>query len=142
MPSYSAKIEIAAPQAAVYDLVAAVTRHGEWSADPLEIVALTDDTWRSTSRSKGKTITAEIHLVERQPPTRLVFDAVDLTGRWRHTFTFAPTGTGTTVTRRISGSLRTAQLLLYWLVVLPIKKPNAARALGRLRGMLEQEPAG
>lgn len=137
MPSYAASARINAAPDTVFTLVADIARHGEWSADRLEVIPLTDDTWRSTSRSKGKTITAEIHVIERRAPKRLVFDAEDLTGRWRHTFTFTPTDSGTQVTRRISGSLSASQLLLYRLVVLPIKKPNAARALARLKALVE-----
>ncbi len=137
MASYTVSTEIHAPPEVVYDYVADLARHGDWSSDPLEVVPVAGDLWRSTARSKGKTIDAELQVLERHPPERFVFDAVDLTGRWRHTFTFKPVTGGTHVTRAIDGSLSGSQLFLYWLVVLPIKKPNAARAVRRLKEVVE-----
>jgi len=138
MWSYSATVDIAAPPEAVYIRVADIPTHGEWSADPLEIATIDDGHFRSTTTAKGKTITAELNVLERDPPHHFVFDATDLTGTWRHTFTITPTGGGSSVRREIAGELSGAQLLLYWLVVLPIKKPNAAKALRRLKELLEQ----
>ncbi len=137
VPSYSASIDVAAPADAVYAYVADLTRHGEWSADPLEISASGEGRFRSATRSKGKEITAELSVVEQRAPERFSFEAVDLTGRWRHDFAFEPSAAGTRVTRRISGSLSGAQLALYWLVLLPVKKPNAKRALQRLKERME-----
>ena len=37
MPAYGVDIEIDAPPSVVFAYVADLTRHGEWSADPLEI---------------------------------------------------------------------------------------------------------
>jgi uncharacterized protein YndB with AHSA1/START domain len=136
MPSYSASLFIQASPERVYDAVADIERHGEWSADPLTIARTGPDTFRS-SVVKGKPITADLKVVERKPPGRFSFDATDLTGSWNHTFTLTPVGTGTRVTREISGALSGAQLLLFWIVLLPIKKPNARRALERLRDKLE-----
>lgn len=137
MPSYRARVKIQAPPSAVYELVADPARHADWSADPIEIVPEGPDRFRSTVKAKGKTITAELAVIERAPPERFVLEATDLTGRWRHTFTLMPSPQGTTVERRISGSLSWAQLLLYWLVLLPIKKPSARRSLRLLKERLE-----
>jgi Polyketide cyclase / dehydrase and lipid transport len=137
VPSYSATIDVASPADALYAYVADLTRHGEWSADPLEVRSSGGGRFTSRTRSKGKEIDAELSVVEQLPPRRFSFDAADLTGRWRHTFTFEPSGAGTRVTRRISGSLSGAQLALYWLVLLPVKKPNAKRALQRLKERME-----
>jgi len=140
MPSYTSSIEIAAAPAVVFEYVADLTKHGEWSVDRLEVTALEGDRYHSLARSKGKDIQAELILIERTPPERLVFDAIDLTGRWRHTFTLEPNATGTRVQREIAGELSGAQLALFWLVLLPIKKPNAARALHRLKERIESAP--
>lgn len=137
MPAYSATVSIDAPPEAVFALVSDLATHDRWSADPLDITQTGDGTYRSTSRSKGKTIEAELTVVESSPPSRFVFDAADVTGRWRHTFALTPTGTGTTVSRVIEGKLSLGQLLLFALVLLPIKKPNAARALRRLKELAE-----
>jgi uncharacterized protein YndB with AHSA1/START domain len=137
MPSYAATVDIAAPPEVVYDRVADLQRHGEWSADPLELTPAADGGFRSKTVAKGKMIEAELTVLERTPPSRFVFEAADLTGRWRHTFTLSPSGGGTRVRREISGDLKGGQLLLYWVVVLPIKKPNAAKALRLLKASVE-----
>lgn len=136
MPAYSATIEIAAPPEAVYERVADLASHGSWSADDLRVVAVDGDRFRS-SVTKGKTVEAEITVVERMPPVRFVFDVRDATGQWRHTFTIASAGAGSRVTREIAGTLKGAQVLLYWLVLLPIKKPGSLKALERLKAAME-----
>lgn len=136
MPSYAATVDIAAPPETVFPSVADLSRHPEWSADPLTVEPDGDAAFTSRARSKGKEITAKLTIVEQRAPDRFVFDATDMTGTWRHTFTLTPTGTGTRVRREISGSLSGGQLLLYWLVLLPIKKPNAKRALARLEQLV------
>lgn len=136
MPVYTASIAIAAPPQTIYERVADIATHGTWSADRLEVAMVDPDHFRS-SVTKGKTVGADITVVERVPPTRFVFDVRDPTGQWRHTFTIAPAGEGSTLTREIAGTLRGAQLVLYWLVVQPIKKPNSRRALERLKELVE-----
>lgn len=138
MPSYSAAVHIAAPPEAIFGLVADLARHGEWSADPLEIAARDDAHYTSSTRSKGKAIAAELTVVESKAPERFVFEATDITGSWRHTFTLTPNGTGTTVRRTIAGRLSPAQSALFWVVLLPVKKPNAKRALVRLKDLVER----
>ncbi len=136
MPAYSTTIQIEARPDAVYERVADLATHGTWSADELEVVASGPDRFHSTV-TKGKTIEADISVIERVPPARFVFDVADATGAWRHTFTITPSGAGSSVTREIAGELKGAQLVLYWLVLYPIKKPNARRAMERLKAVLE-----
>ena len=138
MPTYRSSVEIAAPPDVVFERIADIGRHGDWSTDPLEISSDGKDRFRSTTRAKGKVITAEITVVERQAPRLLAFDVVDATGRWRHTFTLeaSPAG-GTRVVRATSGRLSAAQAVLYWVVLLPVKKPNASRALRKLKSLVE-----
>jgi len=138
MPTYSATILINATPPTVFSRIADIVRHGDWSSDPLEITATGADTFRSSTRSKGKAIDAELTIVERDEPKRLAFDATDLTGSWRHTFTLTPSGDATNVRRTISGRLSGAQLALFWLVLLPVKKPNAVRALRKLKAIVEK----
>lgn len=137
MPTYSASVEIDAPPQAVYGHLADPVAHEAWSADPIEVTHVAGDRYRSSVVAKGRQIEAELTVVEQVPPTRVVLDAVDATGHWRHTFTVAPAGDGSRVTREISGDLSVAQLLLYWLVLLPIKRPSNQRSLERLRTLVE-----
>lgn len=138
MPTYAVEVEINALPADVFAYVADLTRHHEWSADPLEI-ALTEGSggagsrYASTARSKGKTITAEIVVAEVDPPRRFAFDVTDLTGHYHHEFTVAASSTGTWVRRRITtSSLSPGQLVLFYIVYPTVKRPNARKALARL----------
>lgn len=137
MPRYRASIEIDAPPQEVYEHLADPVAHEAWSADPIEVTHVGGDRYRSSVVAKGRQIEAELTVVEQVPPNRVVLDAVDATGSWRHTFTVERVGDGSRVTREISGDLSVAQLLLYWLVLLPIKRPSNQRSLERLRTLAE-----
>lgn len=137
MPAYRATTDVTAPPAAVFELVADVTRHPAWSADPLVVEDLGDGRFRTVATSRGRELRADLTMVEVQEPARVVFDVEDPTGRWRHTFTIVPSETGTRVEREISGDLTLAQALLYWLVLVPIKKPSNEQSLDQLRRLAE-----
>jgi hypothetical protein len=139
MPSYRVSADMAALPGAVYARVADLEHHGDWSNDPLEIARVSDDEFRSTARSKGKTITATLRVVERSPPEAFAFESTDLTGKWVNRFTMAAAGSGARVTREISGELSGPQLLLFWLVLFPVKKPNARRSLQKLKELVERD---
>lgn len=76
-------------------------------------------------------------MIERTPPRSFAFEVEDLTGRWVNRFTLTPQTSGTRVEREISGALKGAQLILFWLVLYPIKKPNARRSLEKLKALVE-----
>lgn len=137
MPTYRASITIAAPPQDVYEHIADPVAHEAWSADPIQVTKVGGDRYRSSVVSKGRQIEAELTLVEQVPPTRVVLDVTDATGRWRHTFTIEGGEDGSRVTREITGDLSVAQLLLYWLVLLPIKRPSNRRSLERLQALVE-----
>jgi hypothetical protein len=142
MPAYAVAIEISLPTRAVYEYIADLRRHGEWSADPLEVIRVTGDggvgtRYASTAKSKGKTITADIVVTAAEPGRVFEFEVKDLTGRYLHRFALQSNGDVTTVERRIVASgLSPAQLLLFYLVYPTVKRPNAQRALERLREQL------
>jgi hypothetical protein len=138
LPAYRVSTDIAATPEAVYARIADLAGHGQWSNDPLEIERRSDDEFASTAQSKGKTITATLRVTERHPPERFAFEVVDLTGRWVNRFTLVKTSSGTRIEREISGDLSGAQLLLFWLVLYPIKKPNARRSLVKLKALVER----
>lgn len=137
VPTYRATVEVAAPPDAVHDLVADVTRHPDWTDDPIEVEQAGTDRFRTAAVSRGRTITADVHVVEADTPGPVVLDVTDATGHWRHTFSITPTGQGCRVVRTISGDLSLPQALLYWLVLLPIKLPSNRRSLERLRALAE-----
>jgi uncharacterized protein YndB with AHSA1/START domain len=133
MPSYSASVLAPVPPDQVWALVSDLTRHGEWSADPLTVTALPDGGFTSVATSKGKEFRARLTVVESVPPARFVFRGVDATGEYEHVITLAHEGSGTRVTRVVTASsLTPAQRALFYAVRPIIKVPNARKALDRL----------
>jgi hypothetical protein len=134
MPTYVSRTRTAASPDDVWPLVADLTRHGEWSADPLEVTATGDGTYESVARSKGKELRARLTVLESDAAARRFgFRATDATGTYEHVITLARDGAGTAVTRQITAtSLTPAQRVLFYLVLYVVKKPNARKALTRL----------
>ena len=94
--------------------------------------------YRSTARSKGKTIAADITVTRNDPPSEFAFDVTDLTGDYRHVFTLTAGDGGTSIERRITTSnLSLPQLALFYLVFPTVKRPNARAALEKLKALLE-----
>ena len=132
MPTFSATVRVEAPPSAVWPLVADLTRHGEWAADPLTVTAAGDG-YESVARSKGKEFRARLSVLASDEPRRFVFRASDPTGTYEHVFTLEPDGAGTRVTRTVSGvDLSAGQTAFFYAVLLPVRKPNARKALERL----------
>ncbi|MEA2646957.1 MAG: Polyketide cyclase / dehydrase and lipid transport [Chloroflexota bacterium] len=137
MPTYAVTTILPAPPEEVYAAISDLTRHPEWAADPVEIQLVEGDggpgsRYSSTATSKGKRITADITVTDATPPGRFAFDVSDLTGQYRHVFTVTAVDGGSQVERRISASLSASQAALFYLVYLPVKRPNARRALANL----------
>ncbi|HEV2890360.1 MAG TPA: SRPBCC family protein [Frankiaceae bacterium] len=133
MPKYVARARTDAPAEAVWPLVSDLTRHGEWSADPLTVTPAGDGVYESVARSKGKEFRARLEVLESVPPRRFAFRATDATGTYDHVLTLTPDGTGTVVTREIeAASLSVGQRLLFYAVLPIVKKPNARKALRNL----------
>jgi uncharacterized protein YndB with AHSA1/START domain len=143
MPTYRVAIDIAAPPETVYAYIADLTRHSEWSADPLAISAVSPgpatvgSRYTSTAQAQGRTITAELEVTELQPPQRFAFSVRDLTGTYRHQFSVQPAASGSHVERVIGASLSLPQALLFYAVFLIIKRPNTRKGLERLKARLE-----
>lgn len=144
MPTIRVSTDVQAAPDVVFAAVSDLSGHGRWSADPLEVVPL-DDTpirvgkrYRSTATSKGKTFTADLVVTEHEPPRRFGFTATDASGSYRHVFTMSAGAGGVTrVERVVTGRLTLAQRILFAAVYLPVKRPNAQRALARLTARLE-----
>jgi len=133
MPKYIERARSDATAETLWPLVSDLTRHGEWSADPLEVTATGDGTYESVARSKGKEFRARLSVVESVPPRRFAFRATDATGTYEHVITLEPDGTGTAITREIEAtSLSLGQKALFYAVLPIVKKPNARKALERL----------
>jgi len=136
MPKYIVRERTEAAAGAVWPLVSDLTRHGEWSADPLTVTAVGDREYESVARSKGKEFRAKLTVLSAQEPSRFAFRATDATGTYDHVITLEPDGTGTTITREITAaSLSLPQKALFYAVLPVVKKPNARKALAKLAGL-------
>lgn len=133
MPKYIERARSGATAETLWPLVSDLTRHGEWSADPLTVTATGDGTYESVAKSKGKEFRATLEVLESVEPSRFAFRATDATGTYEHRITLAPDGGGTTVTREIEATdLSLAQKALFYAVLPIVKKPNARKALENL----------
>lgn len=136
MPKYISRTRTEASAEAVWPLVSDLTRHGEWSADPLTVTAVADGAYESVARSKGKEFRATLEVLESVAPSRFAFRAKDATGTYEHVITLAPEGSGTTITREITATdLSLGQKALFYAVLPVVKKPNAQKALDKLASL-------
>lgn len=90
-------VDIAAPAAAVYPLVADLTQHPRWVFNKLTVEHISGSGVGAKYRSEvreaipgsKKPISADITVVEDSPTGRFIFEAEDAAGRFRWTYTFA-----------------------------------------------------
>jgi hypothetical protein len=136
MPKYIERARSGATAEALWPLVSDLTRHGEWSADPLDVTLVGEGRYESVARSKGKEFRARLSVTESVPPRRFAFRATDATGTYEHVITLEPDGTGTTITREIEAKeLSLGQKALFYAVLPIVKKPNARKALEKLASL-------
>lgn len=137
MPKYIRAVHADAAPAVVWPLVSDVTKHAEWSADPLTVTPTGEFTYDTVARAKGKEFRARVEVLDVVPEKRVVFRAIDATGTYEHTISLTPEGTGTRITREISATgLSFGQRLLFYVVLYPVKIPSATKSLRRLAAQL------
>jgi len=146
MPSASirAEISINASPKKVFDYVSDLIQHGEWSADSVQIVALSSGSiavghqYRSTARSRGITFKAEMEVTEYDPPRYFAFKGFDETGKFSHRFTFQPHGDGTLVTRQTHLDANLIQMPVFLIALYPLRVYAAKKALRLLKEKIER----
>lgn len=136
MPKFISRSRTRASAETVWPLVSDLTRHGEWSADPLTVNALPGGGYESVARSKGKEFRATLEVLESVEPSRFAFRAKDATGTYDHVITLEPDGAGTAITREVTATdLSLGQKALFYAVLPVVKKPNAQKALDKLASL-------
>jgi len=98
-------VDVAAPIADVYGLVADLTQHPRWVYNKLTMEHVSGSGIGARYRSEvreavpgsKKPIAGDIVVVEDSPPNRFVFEAEDAAGRYRWTYVFAEAGRRTHV---------------------------------------------
>lgn len=146
MPKASliAHTNINARPEAVFAYVADLTKHGEWSANPLTIEAvdikptILGSRYRTTAVVRGIPFSADLRVTGYQPPARFEFEGQDSTGKFSHRFTFMPFNGGTKVMRQIDFTLSLRQWLLFMALYFPVRRPAANKALRLLKQRLDR----
>ena len=141
--SFSEQITIQTDPQTAFDYVSDLTTHGEWGANSLSIAAIEDGEvrvgkeYRSSADVGSLHFDAELIVSELKSPERFTFTGSDKTGKFTHTFTFAPSGNATTVTRTATFDLALSQYLFYLVTLLPVRRPAMRKSLTALKQKLE-----
>ncbi|MEP6695649.1 MAG: SRPBCC family protein [Pseudonocardiales bacterium] len=132
--------------AEVFDYLADVARHAEWSPKPYRVEGITAGEQvvngsRFTSIGwlpNDKTHRNEVEATEVQAPTRLVLTSTDSGQQFISTFRLTPAGSGTDIERVMDmprpGGLAGA---LFPLISAVLIKPDVKKGLGKLKTTLE-----
>jgi len=138
-------ITIDRPPAAVFEYVADVSKHSEWSPSPFRVEGSTGplkvgDTFTSIGRLPGdKNHRNDVSVTECSPPDRLVLDCIDHGKHFFNTFTFDAVGSGTKVTRTVDAPKPTFPLSLVFPVIkAAFINPEVNKGLGMLKANLER----
>jgi len=139
-------ILIDAPAEKIFDYLADLTRHSEWSGGPLKVEAASPGPVAVGSQylSVGdlpmqKNRRNELRITELQSPYRLAFVAKDPgLGEVTHQFSLTPQGSATLVTRRVTVNAPPLMAFMLQTFVHPlVDKPMMDKALAALKAKME-----
>ncbi len=117
----------------VFAVVSDLATHPSWAADTLSVERTGENTWRSTSKAKGRTFHADILVTAVDTDRLFEFVVSDETGTYRHRFVLDSAPVGCRVTRSVTSErLGAGQQVLYWLTLLPVRRPALRSSLARL----------
>jgi len=140
------QVLVRAPLQKVFDYVADLTKHPEWSGGELHIEAVASGPIAVGKEylSKGEVATQknrpnQLEVTEYDPPRKFSFVAKDPDfGKVYHVFTFPEQAGGVLVTRTTTLNLNPVVAFLFRLVVYPlIGGPANQRAFAKLKTKLE-----
>ena len=138
MPGFSASAVIPASTSDVFEVVSDLATHSRWAADDLRIERTGDRTWRSVSRARGRTFHADVIVTVTEPGRVFEFVSSDETGTYGHRFELRPQSNGTEVTRTVTARrLASGQQVLYWLTLVPVRRPALRTSLARLAALFD-----
>jgi uncharacterized protein YndB with AHSA1/START domain len=141
------QVLVHAPLQTVFDYVADLTKHPEWSGGELKIDAVSAGPIAVGKEylSKGQVATQknrpnQLQVTEYEPPRKFSFVAKDPDfGKVYHVFTFPEQDGGVLVTRTTTLNLNPAVVFMFRLVIYPlIGGPAMQRAFAKLKARLEQ----
>lgn len=140
------QVLVRAPLQTMFDYVADLTKHPEWSGGELHIQAVTPGPIAVGREylSRGEVAVQknrpnQLEVTEYEPPRKFSFVAKDPDfGKVYHVFTFAEQNNGVMVTRTTTLNLNPVVAFMFRLVVYPlIGRPANQRAFARLKAKME-----
>lgn len=138
MRTFSARKEIGATPTELWPLIGDLLRHGEWSADPLDVTPVGPNRYASRVRTRGKTFNAQIEVLTSTPEELFEFRVKDETGAYTHRIGLAELEAGTMVTRQVTPDrLSLGQQVLATAAKVPIRIPSLQTSLDRLAERVE-----
>jgi uncharacterized protein YndB with AHSA1/START domain len=148
--AYSAvyTVDVKAPQAAVFDYVADVSRHGEWGSADDHMKATAEQPGRAAKGSRykaegilnGKPNQSVVTITELEPPKRLAFDAEDSNSVFHHEFTLSPSNGGTHVERHVTMNKGPFYFPLVLAIFKSTVQKNYNGAMSNLKTKMEAMP--
>jgi len=133
------------PPDVVFDYIADVSKHSEWSPKPFRAEGTsgpvkTGDTFSSVGTIPGdKNHRNEVTVTECSPPRRLVLDSLEKDEHFINTFELAADGAGTRVTRIVDAPKPGFPLsVVFPLIMAGFVRPDVNKGLSNLKGILEK----
>lgn len=129
----------------VFDYIADVSKHAEWSPKPFRVEGSTGpvrvgDTFTSIGTIPGdKNHRNEVTVTECSPPRRLVLDSREKGEHFVNTFELADEGSGTRLTRTVDAPRPPFPLsVVFPLIMAAVIRPDVQKGLRNLKANLER----
>ena len=142
MARFEKEATIGAPAEKVFEYVSDIARHGEWAGDRLEVEKTSQgplgvgSTFSCVGHQMG-THKGQITVTQFEPGSRVVFESVDDTGKWRHTFMVDGAGGETRLTKAVE-PVKLSAMNTLMSPLLPLLVPRMLGAdLRRIKSNLE-----
>jgi uncharacterized protein YndB with AHSA1/START domain len=134
------------PPDAVFDYLADVSKHGEWSPKPLRIegssgpVSVGDAFTSIGTMPYDKNHRNDVTVTECSRPQRLVLDAVEKGEHFVSIFELQAEGAGTRLTRTVDAPVPPFPVsMLFPLIMAAFIRPDVNKGLAMLKSNLEQK---
>ena len=128
----------------VFDYIADVSKHAEWSPKPFRVEGSTGpvkagDTFASVGAIPGdKNHRNEVTVTECSSPRRLVLDSLEKNEHFINTFELEPQGSGTRLTRTMDAPRPPFPVsVLFPLIMAAFIRPDVQKGLRNLKAKLE-----
>ena len=129
----------------VFAYVSDISRHGEWSANPLTVEEASEGPvavgkkYRTLAQFMGGEVEADVEVTEYEPNSLFAFKLKDSSGAHVHEFKLTPQGEGTAVERKRTSDLAFMMSLAFRTFgELFIGRPGMNKSFAALKANLEK----